>query len=379
MKLLQQEQSMHFARKAAIGVAIAVALGCSADKPQPTELIAKPKVASFHTSEPFFTSWSWYNIARTGPIPTLPFAPDATLPRVHWGAIGSPDVAAAWAQAHPGKLFIVGDELDKDGYDGEFRYNPAGYAALYCGFARQVKGADATARFTPGGITHEAQPWWYNGFYDAYQASECGAGHIAEIPIAEWTFHYLREDSYQNVSAFIDSIAVRAQWAVGHGAPLSLGAWDIGKDPDVNHYISALYRVKEYMACSPNIVHSRYEAYEDDGGATHPLATGTDANSPLSAVGEAMAAPANCIQGPAYMHVGATCTFHAVTAGNVPNYSHYWVKNGGEQVGFEESFNVTASASGVALQLTTTDGNGRSHITTKNIALVSWPGPGCFG
>ena len=329
---------------------------------------------SMSGADPFFTSWSWQNIERTSPIPTLPYTTNTTLPRVFWANIHTYDVAASWAHVHPGRLFIVGDEMDKDGDAGHYHSldSAAAYARDYCLFITWVKDSDATARFTPAGISQLAPPAWYNNFYNGYQTGGCGPSGSQPTPIAEWTFHYF--GSWSSVQSFKDSVDSRATWAINHGAPLSLGSWDLGPDGSTSDYVAALYDVKEWLAKNPNVVHTRYLSYEYDSTASHPL-QGSDGN--LSAEGQAMAAPAPFVQGPTSVKPNVTCTFSAGVAGNSPPYSHSWSVDGASGSPSGAYVDVTNFGYAFTIYLTTTDANGRSHSTSR-VVTASSGAPGCL-
>jgi hypothetical protein len=134
----------------------------------------------------------WYLDWWARPDPPRPGGVDyAQMVRVRGGVL-QPDAAsvAAIARAHPGSLWLVGNEPDVRWQDN---VDAATYARLYHEAVVTIKGADPTALMAIGGV---AQPTPLRMRYlDAVLASYRGQFGV-EMPIDVWNVHnfMLREE-----------------------------------------------------------------------------------------------------------------------------------------------------------------------------------------
>jgi hypothetical protein len=135
-------------------------------------------------------------------------------------------VAAAFATAHPGHLYYIGDE--PNAYYG---VTPALYAELFHLYATAIATADPTARFSSAGIaedfyTLDAHTIWADQFIVAYQTA-----YGAPPPISEWRFNISEQTTGNPPPAgfpagtftrWQDRITQAAAWSAAKGKPVAL-------------------------------------------------------------------------------------------------------------------------------------------------------------
>lgn len=231
----------------------------------------------------FFQAWSQSH--SDGPIPTQTFSCDARQSRqfVDW-YVKPADLE--FARAHPGQLYIIGDEPD------QFCQPPSQYAETYHMAVEAIRAVDPTARFSPAGfaevnghccLSTEYSPCWEavhsinyaQRFLDAYRIA-----YNATPPVAEWRFHDFAtrypsgalEDWWKR----IDSMAA---WSVAHGAPMVLGSWGFlgWRESDVD-----LIRAAQLLLADERIVGAVWWSLEPWEETTHPLIV----NGVLTPIGE---------------------------------------------------------------------------------------------
>lgn len=137
-----------------------------------------------------------------------------------WDAYGSQPVTSH-AAAHPGRLWIVGDEPDQT----HIRRVPASeYADMYHKFVEAVRGVDPSARFSPAGfaqVRNNGEPGVTHGvdyaeeFVQAYRTT-----YHEDPPVAEWRFHAMNMDN----ATWQAEVKSSVEWAQRHGAPTVIGS-----------------------------------------------------------------------------------------------------------------------------------------------------------
>lgn len=240
----------------------------------------------------FFTAWS--RMHSSHPIQTQMFALDARQDRqyVDW----YPDeTVLAFARAHPGHLYIGGDEPD------QWCIPPAEYAAMYDNFVKKVRGADPTARVSPAGF---AEPnarccsefdeeckqrmhatGYAQQFYDAYLQRYGAAPRVDE-----WRFHdfgiAFASGDFTSWWARIDKAAA---WSVAHGANMVLGGWGFhGWREPVPVFQEQLKQAMGRLAADTRINSAVYWSYEPWVESPRPL---VNESGGLTSEGETYANP----------------------------------------------------------------------------------------
>src|ERR1043166_7400683 len=179
-------------RAVAAAVALMMLAACAEKVVDPVQ--ARGHAAREYFPDPFFMVWSWsYQSDALTPIPSQPGSDldDNVYRQMRQGENNWINDTAPWARTHPGHLYIIGDEMDKDGWAQEFRYDPAGYGVKYCQAVREISdpnNGDIYAKFSPSGFNDQVSDWYINTFaasvLSEYQNGNCGTN-----PISEWTFH----------------------------------------------------------------------------------------------------------------------------------------------------------------------------------------------
>jgi hypothetical protein len=219
-----------YVRLAMIPVALLCVIvpGC-ADQ-QPTDpIVATAARASAVPFNKFFVAWSQgYN---SGAIQTQQFALDARQDRqyVDWWVDQG---VLSFASANKGRLYIDGDEPDQQ------CYTPSDYAGIYHDFVVAIRGADPTARVSPGGfaepnyhccpppgvepcISNMHSTGYAQQFYDAYVQR-----YGAPPPVSEWRFHdFGIAFAIGDVDGWFSRVEADVAWSVAHGANMVLGTW----------------------------------------------------------------------------------------------------------------------------------------------------------
>ncbi len=219
-----------FGRSAMIPAALlCVILSGCADQ-QPTAPILRPVARSYDAQfNKFFIAWS--QTYSASPIQTQTFSLDARQDRQYADLYPNQSVLA-FARANPGRLYIHGDEPD------QYCITPSDYAVYFHDFVTAVRSADATARFSPAGLS---EPNYYccpppadepcklrmhstgyaEQFYNAYVQR-----YGAAPPVSEWRFHdFGVKFAVGDVDGWWSRIDADAAWAVAHGANMVLGTW----------------------------------------------------------------------------------------------------------------------------------------------------------
>lgn len=275
-----------------IAIGAAVLLGCSErDVPATAPVVQGPSHRANLTSDHWLTAWSWKpdegaKLFRGWPITLFPYntiVGEAPAPStINWWSdrifINNPgtyDRLRDEIAAHPGKLYVVGDEFDA-------REDPIVYAGQYCDFVKGVlrPDYDPTARFSPTGISEwiDGNTGWLQAFEIAYDTVRAGA--CASIPIAEWDFHATTANSTP-LQVWEDRVDRWANWALHsarHPAPFVLGNWNLDYPQTVQDqdggYVARLLEARKWLAANPRISLARYQNYHgsNDPQVGHPLA-----------------------------------------------------------------------------------------------------------
>jgi hypothetical protein len=205
--------------------------GCTEQQITEPRVVSIPAVARTQSVpfNKFFTAWS--QSYSSSPIETQIFDIDVRQDR-QYSDIYANERLLAFARANPGRLYLHGDEPD------QYCISPYDYAGMFHDFVALVRGADATARFAPGGF---AEPNYYccpppgeepcmstvhsvgyaDQFYNAYIQR-----YGVKPPVAEWRFHdFGLSFASGDVNGWWSRVDKEAAWAVAHGAPMVLGGW----------------------------------------------------------------------------------------------------------------------------------------------------------
>jgi hypothetical protein len=247
-----------FLAAALLGVAILA--GCDPERP------VRPRpgepLFSLTTSEPFFVAWS--NEHWTSPIFTVggSFRADAYRQPAWWTWDQS---YGTWAQANPGRLYIVGDEPDNPEHGC---LPPAVYADSFFIFVDLMRGYDATAKFSPAGFTEPGSGHcgagtdtvYAQAFYDAYSAK------YGPPPITEWRFHNFGNWSINNYAKWKSDVQALAAWSVAHGAPMYLGGWGfIGWTEPQTTFLQHVTDAMAFLSADGRIRGAGWWSYEQIG------------------------------------------------------------------------------------------------------------------
>lgn len=141
-----------------------------------------------------------------------------------WGSLDK-TTYQQYAQANPGRIWIVGDEPDQP---NSVRIEASHYADLYHEFVTDIRAADPSARFSPAGIaqtkgngvsgTHGTT--YAQEFIDAYRAK-----HYQDPPVEEWRFHFLNTTGALTLDDLKAEIGPAAQWSMERGGRMVLGSF----------------------------------------------------------------------------------------------------------------------------------------------------------
>ncbi len=113
---------------------------------------------------------------------------------------------AAWVREHPGKVWVLGNEPDNPGQDGD-GLTTEQYAAFYHRYHELISGIDPTARFAVGALAGDAAPGqvendmrWWEEVLKIYRER-----YGEPMPVDIWNYHcyappYLRDaDRYMEL------------------------------------------------------------------------------------------------------------------------------------------------------------------------------------
>jgi hypothetical protein len=208
--------------------------GC-ADQ-QPTGPKIRPRVARINDVafnnvpfDKFFVAWS--QSYSSSPIQTQTFALDTRQDRQSAGWWADEGVLS-FARANSGRLYINGDEPDQG------CIAPYDYAGIYHDFVVAVRGADPTARFSPGGFTEPndfccplpADEQCRSSMHSISYADQFYNAYVQRYgvapPVNEWRFHdFGISFADGDVNGWWSRVDSEAAWSVAHGANMVLGAW----------------------------------------------------------------------------------------------------------------------------------------------------------
>jgi hypothetical protein len=227
----------------------------------------------------FFLAWSHQYSAS--PIQTQSFLLDERQER-QWSWFAD-EPTLAFARAHPGRLYIVGDEPD------QACSAPSDYAIIYHDFVNGMRSADPTARFSPSGFSEPnykccplpddvpAQCWWdkhsVNYAQDFY--NEYVKRYGSPPPVNEWRFHdFALRFSEGDVAGWWGRIDQLASWSVAHGANMVLGAWGFHgwRSEPIDAYQEQMKQAMGRLMNDPRINGAVWWSYESWAGEAHYLA-----------------------------------------------------------------------------------------------------------
>jgi hypothetical protein len=270
----------------ALGLALLLAACSDTDVPTgvpPSDLVTRPAtLARAMTNQYFFDAWSWPDTFRVTPIHTVSARHGAGAPRLDarfdrqawydpysW-FYSDRDAFVSFAQAHPGNLYLIGDEENQQ-YEG-IPNGAQNLATDYCSFIKAIYDADNSAKFSLSFDLNAS-----HSFMESVKAAK-GNTPCASMPdaswMAEWTIDIMA-DWNAGFTGFRNWVNSEAAWAVANGAKLTLGSWILGAAPSSAIYANRLLSAMELLAGHPNVAHSRYLAFEpwpQEAPDPHPLA-----------------------------------------------------------------------------------------------------------
>ncbi len=264
---------------------LCVTLSGCADLVEPV-VPQSPRIASTTnlTFGRYFTAWSRSYSAN--PIQTQVFGLDSRQDRqyVDW----YPDEAVlAFARAHPGRVYIIGDEPD------QWCMAPYEYAGMYQNAFSKLRAVDPTARLSPAGfaepnakccpledkVCHASMHSisYAERFYNAYVQR-----YGAPPPVDEWRFHdFGLRYGVGDVDGWWAAIDSAATWSVAHGANMVLGAWGfLGWQEPMPAYQEHMKQGMGRLLADSRINGAVYWALESWAGEAHYLAYGDGSLTP---------------------------------------------------------------------------------------------------
>jgi len=225
-----------------------------------------------------------------------------------WYPNGDPDIGydlpaiRTFAAANPGRLYIFVDEPGhgtpgnhKDGAaPGCTQVTPRQYARAYEKFVADVRAADPTARFSPGGFEQfPANASAYGAAFVDY-ATEFYNAYLSEYgiapPVAEWRFHVYWESHWTLMSDWQGKAAAAIAFAEQHGAPVVLGIgfpWHETYDPRM---LDAMSWIADYVRNAPavsSVFWWSYDFHEDGYNRLTTYTGGSDIARTLTTLGQA--------------------------------------------------------------------------------------------
>jgi hypothetical protein len=257
-------------------VLLFVISGCADHQPAGPEL--RPVSRDLAVShQKYFIAWSQSH--SSGPIETQNFALDARQER-QW-AWYVDDNVIAFARAHPGRLYIVGDEPD------QVCSRPVDYAVVYHDFVVGIRNADPTARVSPSGFAEPnykccplpddvPAPCWSQkhsiGFAEDFY-NEYIRLYGSPPRVDEWRFHdFGLRSQLGDMEGWWAGIDRKATWSVAHGAKMVLGAWGLlGWREDAGPYQEHLKQAMGRIMNDSRINGAVYWALEQWAGEHHYL------------------------------------------------------------------------------------------------------------
>jgi hypothetical protein len=170
-----------------------------------------------------------------------------------------------WAAAHPGELYIFGDEPDVLGIAA------ADYAEKYHDYVIAMRTADPTARFSPAGFSQPSSDPnrtihftdYAQQFWDAYNAK-----YGTPPPVDEWRFHVFSYST--DLTTWKSLVNSAVSWSSQHGAPMVLGSF--GFPPPSNTDVRTAERdMMRFIAAKPQIVSAVWYDFEPRSDAAHTI------------------------------------------------------------------------------------------------------------
>lgn len=224
----------------------------------------------------FFVAWS--PTFSAAPIPTQTFTLNSGQERqfVDWYTNAD---TLAFAKAHPGQLYIIGDEPD------QFCQSPTEYAHIYHAAIVAIRAVDRSARFSPAGFaepnSHCVQSATYDKSWDDAHSISYAAKFAAEYvrlfgnppPVAEWRFHdFALTIATGDVEAWWSRVDKMAAWSVAHGAKMYLGSWGfLGWSQPTQVLQSQMQQMMTRLQNDDRIVGAAWWSLGPWEDSTHPL------------------------------------------------------------------------------------------------------------
>src|ERR1043166_1306723 len=184
----------------AVGLSLFL-VACRDEPTDPKAITRRSPASRSMTNQQFFTAWSWPDDGlgfRTTPIAVYVYAPgDYNSPLNpafdrQWYTVVEPlgnhsntDRFVNFALAHPGTLYLLGDEVSNASTDpnspNPFHDDPQALANAYCAFLKPIWDRDHSATFSvdfsPAVVTRE--------YVEAVNADRFAAG-CGDVPISSW-------------------------------------------------------------------------------------------------------------------------------------------------------------------------------------------------
>jgi hypothetical protein len=253
----------------------ALLTGCAEQQstgPKKVPMVARNVNVPFNQ---FFEAWS--QSYSSTPIRTANFAVDTRLDRQYANFTADATVLN-FAAAHPGQLYINGDEPDQQ------CITPYDYAGIFHDFVVAVRNVDPTARFSNAGFGDPndqctpvpGEPYRSSMHYTSY-ADQFYNAYIQRYgvapPISEWRFHNFAEwIAVGDVNTWWTQVQSAAAWSVAHGANMVLGSWGfIGWVEPATTYQQHLKQAMALLMDEQRINAAIYWSYELWGGYPHYL------------------------------------------------------------------------------------------------------------
>ncbi|HJQ20145.1 MAG TPA: hypothetical protein VJ867_07345 [Gemmatimonadaceae bacterium] len=184
----------------------------------------------------------------------------------------SVDSIARWAAAHPGKLYVLGDEPN-----GHLCIEPAAYARMFHDAVLTIRASDSTALFSPAGFQEISEPCLHHlssyeyadAFYKAYVEA-----YRAPPPAQEYRFHAFAALAAGDTAGWFRRVDSAAAWASAHSKPMVLGSWGFhGWLMSDSAFAPLLRRMLDSLQHDPRVIQVVWYRYEREreGCCPHTL------------------------------------------------------------------------------------------------------------
>lgn len=335
---------MTIARITTAALLVAIAAGCSENPAESVAgLRASPEARRTFTDVPpgemKFVAWA--NEYLDGPIRTQTWGTlDARQYRQNSGFTFTPAIAA-FATAHPGKLYIVGDEPDQWCSDPQLAAtSPYDYAGIFHDFVTSMRAVDPDARFSaafaePNGECGKSIPNYNMEYHSTGYAQMFYDAYIARYgvvpPINEWRFHdFAGTITSENVDEWYQRVSAAAQWSVNHGAYMVLGSWGFLGWTQSGDAFDEKMRYAMELIRNDSRIRQAVWCELDTGCGGSRIGSLRDANGNLTHQGQIYASTGMTItmEGPTSSDPGMTETWYARVGDTMLGVSYAWYVNG---------------------------------------------------